>query len=293
VIARKFLIIVNPAAGNGKYLDRLDKIKSEFIRRSISYDLYFTTEERKADLLTSNIIYKKKYSDLLIVGGDGTINEAINGLGRKHIPVSVISFGTGNDTIKHIQPRFDFESQLYAAFDGKIKNIDAGACNGRLFLNGVGIGFDGKVVERMVAKGKKSQGYFSYLAEVLRILLTYKERNINASFNGDEINKDVLLMTVTKGTTFGGGFMINPYAENDDGLLDICVVEKIPNWIRLNYVLKMKNGAHRHLKQTSFYKSRKVKIKKNTYLVAHMDGEFIGNPPFNIKILPKAISFRI
>lgn len=293
MIARKFLVIVNPIAGNGKHLDRLEQLKSEFIQRSISYDLYFTTENRKADLLANSILKDKEYTDLMIVGGDGTINEVINGIRDKQLILSVISFGTGNDTIKHIQSRFDFNSQIETAFSGKINKIDAGKCNDRLFLNGVGIGFDGKVVESMAAKGKKFQGYFSYLAEVLRILLTYREREISASFNDRNILEQVLLMTIAKGTTFGGGFKINPFAVNDDGFLDICFVGKVPNWTRINYVLKMKEGGHRKLKAVSFYKSKEVTIEENPSLVAHMDGEGIGSPPFNISILPKAICFRV
>jgi len=289
----KYLVIVNPIAGNGKYLDRLDKIKSEFIYRSVSYDLHFTSEDKKADILTHSVIKEKTYTDLLIVGGDGTINEAINGLGNKQIPVSVISFGTGNDTIKHIQQQFDFEYQLKTAFDGRIKRIDMGECNGKLFLNGIGMGFDGKVVQRMAERGKKFQGYFSYLAEVLRILLSYKEKTIDAEFNGENLQKDILLMTITKGTTFGGGFLINPYAKNDDGLLDICVIGKIPNLVRVNYVLRMKDGKHRNLKPVSFHKAKEVYIRENPFIVAHMDGEFIGNPPFRIKVNPKSLGFRI
>jgi YegS/Rv2252/BmrU family lipid kinase len=293
VIARKFLVILNPTAGKGKHLDKLEQIKTEFIQRSVSYDLYFTTENRKADLLANSIIKNDDYTDLMIVGGDGTINEAINGIRDKQLAVSVISFGTGNDTIKHIQNNFDFKSQISAAFDGKIKKIDVGECNGRLFLNGVGIGFDGKVVQRMAAKGKKFQGYFSYLAEVLRILLTYREREIRATFNHSTVKEQILLMTIAKGTTFGGGFKINPYAVNDDALLDICIIGKVPNWTRINYVLKMKDGGHRKMNAVSFYKSSKVIIEENPSLVAHMDGESIGSPPFDIQILPKAVSFRL
>jgi diacylglycerol kinase (ATP) len=291
--ARRYLIIANPVAGKGKQLDKLEKVKSEFFRRSIPYDLHFTSEDRKADDLVRLLIREKRYAEILIIGGDGTLNEVVNGLEKQKIPINVVSAGTGNDSIKHIQSRFDFDSQLHTVFTGKVKEIDAGECNGRLFLNGVGIGFDGKVVERMVSKGAKFQGHISYMAEVLKILLTYREKNVSAVFNGDNFNKDILLMTIAKGTTFGGGFMINPYAVNDDGFLDICVVGQIPNWTRIRYVLKMKNGAHRNLKSVSFFKSREVYVQENPFVVAHMDGEFIGNPPFFIKVHKKSIRFKI
>jgi YegS/Rv2252/BmrU family lipid kinase len=291
--ARRFLFIVNPAAGKGKQLDKLEKVKSEFSIRSVPFDLYFTTKDQKADILTSNLIKDNNYTDILILGGDGTINEVINGLGGQRIPISVVSIGSGNDSIKHIQSGYNFRSQLHTAFNGRIKEVDAGVCNERLFLNGVGIGFDGKVVERMVSKGKRFQGHLAYMAEVLKILLSYQEKSISAVFNGSEINKEILLMTVAKGTTFGGGFMINPFAVNDDGMLDICVIGRIPRWIRISYVLKMKNGGHRNLKPVSFYKSKEVYIRENPLIVAHMDGEFIGHPPFDIKVHPETFQFRI
>lgn len=290
---KNFLVIVNPVAGNGKYLQRVNRIKSEFSNRGISYDLFYTSGNQKADLLIQSISRKDKYSDLVIVGGDGTINEAINGIGSWKIPISIISLGTGNDTVKHLQSRYDFESQIKAMFEGKIMIVDAGICNGRLFLNGVGIGFDGKVVEQMNKKGKKFGGYISYLSEVLRILLNYREQRICATLDGNEIQEEILLMTITKGTTFGGGFKINPFAMNDDGLLDICMVGKISNLIRLIYVLNMKNGAHRRLDQVRFFKSKEVIIDENPFLVAHMDGELIGQPPFEIKILSKSIQIRV
>lgn len=290
---KKYFILVNPVAGNGAFLDRIEKVKSEFAHHDVSYDIHFTDEKLKADSLVQTKFDENIHSDLLIIGGDGTINEAINGLKYSNVPMCVISIGTGNDTIKHIQKQYDFKSQLHSVFNGRIIDIDAGVCNGRKFLNGVGIGFDGKVVERMVSKGRKFQGHFAYMSEVLRILLTYKERELNARLDSLDIKEEILLMTIAKGTTFGGGFKINPFAEKDDGLLDICVIKKIPIWLRIIYVLRMKDGKHRNLSQVSFYKSKEVKIDKDTYVVGHMDGEYIGHPPFDIRIIPKALRFRV
>jgi len=290
---KKYFILVNPAAGNGAFLNRIEKVKDEFARQGAPYDIHFTNKDLKADVLVNKNFDKNIYSDLLIVGGDGTINEAINGLDAPNIPISVISIGTGNDTIKHIQVQTDFESQLNAVFNGQIIEIDAGICNGRMFLNGVGIGFDGKVAERMAQKGRKFQGHLAYMSEVLRILLSYKENVLKARFDDRDFAEEVLLMTITKGTTFGGGFKINPFAEKDDGLLDICVIKKIPKWMRIAYVLRMKDGKHRNLSQVSFFKSKEVIIDPDTYVVGHMDGEYIGHPPFNIKVLPKALKIKI
>jgi diacylglycerol kinase (ATP) len=293
VTDKRYFILVNPGAGDGKDRDKLHRLRAELSRNHIAFDLFHTHDKIRADALINNRFHPGLYSDILILGGDGTINETINGLKYRDIPISVISMGTGNDTIKHIHQNLDFEYQLKTAIKGNTIRIDAGKCNDKLFLNGVGIGFDGQVVERMNRKGYKYGGHQAYMRTVLKTLFTYREKVILARTDQDTIHEKILLMTVTKGTTFGGGFLINPYAVNDDGLLDICVFKKVPLWMRVIYLPKMKRAGHKDLKVVSFLKSKKVTIEKNERLVAHMDGEFIGNPPFYITVLPGAFTFRV
>lgn len=290
---KRYFILVNPIAGNGKSLNKIDRIKSEFERRAVDFDLYATEGTVRADAIIHNHFHPDLYSDILILGGDGTINEVVNGLKYQQIPLSVISMGTGNDTIKHIHRNLDFEYQLKTAFEGDLMSVDAGLCNDKIFMNGVGIGFDGKVVEMMNREGKKYGGHRAYMRAVLRILLTYREKVIEALLDGERLYEKILLMTITKGTTFGGGFLVNPYARNDDGLLDICVFKKIPLWMRIFYLPRMKGGGHRNLPVVSFFKAKNVRIEKHGSLVAHMDGEFIGHPPFDISVLPDAFIFRV
>jgi YegS/Rv2252/BmrU family lipid kinase len=293
VAPKRYFVLVNPVAGNGKNLDKLQRLKDEFLRQNIDFDLFHTDEITRADALVNNRFHPGLYSDILILGGDGTINETVNGLKYPDVPISVISMGTGNDTIKHIHKHFDFEYQLKTALEGRPYHVDAGRCNDKIFLNGVGIGFDGKVVERMNRKGYKYGGHRAYMRAVLEILLTYREKTIVAHFDQKTIHEKIFLMTITKGTTFGGGFLINPFAVNDDGLLDICLFKKVPVWMRVIYLPQMKWGGHKNLKVVSFYKSTEVKIEKNNWMVAHIDGEYIGSPPFKITVMPLAFTFRI
>ncbi len=290
---RRYFVILNPVAGNGKSIHKLEMVKEEFRLRDICFDLYCTDVHTRADELIRKKFDRSIYSDILILGGDGTINETANGLDDRNVPVSVISMGTGNDTIKHIHQSLDFNYQLKTAFEGQVTPVDAGVCNGRLFLNGIGLGFDGKVVEIMAKEGKKYAGHSAYLSVVLRILITFREKEVAVRLDDQDFRKEILLMTIAKGTTFGGGFLINPYSVNNDGLLDICVFKKTPLWMRILYLPKMKSGGHKNLKVVSFYKSKTVNIEENRDLVAHMDGEFIGHPPFTISVIPRAFSFRV
>ncbi len=292
---KKYFVIYNPVAGKGKYRDKIEAVKTEFQRRGIAYNFYSTNSSSSALQLLKQKFNTERFSDILILGGDGTINQTVNalrGIMFSDFPVSVISMGTGNDTIKHIHKSLDFDYQLRTAFEGIPLPIDAGECNGSIFLNGIGIGFDGKIVEVMASEGEKYARYSSYMKTVIKNIATYKEKEIEVVLDDQSRNFTIFLMTIAKGTTFGGGFLINPHARNNDGLLDICVINKVPLWMRLLYLPRMKNGGHKKLRQVEFYKSENVAVHENNALVAHMDGEFIGSPPFEITVKKSGFRFR-
>ena len=103
----------------------------------------------------------------------------------------------------------------------------------------------------------------------------------------------MILLTVGNGTTFGGGFKLMPEAKIDDGLLEICEIGKISGLRRFLNVNKLSGGTHGSLKEINFYQAKSVKIEANDMLFAHIDGERMGQPPFEIRILPKALQLRI
>ena len=290
---RFFLIIINPQAGRRKYEWKLSRIKMAFDRRGFDYDVLLTESDQKADSLIKNYFNPEKHTDLLIFGGDGTLNEAVNGLGDLQVPISIISTGSGNDSIRPLYERRKFLDQMHLALDGNVEKFDAGICNGRLFVNGVGIGFDGKVVELMQNQNRKYKGYVSYLQTVLNIIATYREKPITFWIDGESFNEPILLLTIANGTTFGGGFMITPHAKMNDGLLEICIIGKIAPWKRFLHLPKMAKGRHDRLRAVRFLKGKEIQIEPSKDVVAHIDGEFFGNPPFTIKILKNHLLFRV
>jgi diacylglycerol kinase family enzyme len=195
--------------------------------------------------------------------------------------------------VKSLHGVLDFGKQVEIAIHGKIKQFDLGVCNGRYFINGLGIGFDGQVVKEMVERGDKRGNHLDYLLTVLRIVGGFKEKQLRFSLDSVAYERKVLLLTVSNGTTFGGGFVINPFARTDDGLLDVCIINEIVPWKRFWHLPKLKTGAHSEIAETEFYKAEKIFIEKTDQLVAHLDGEYVGHPPFDISILKNALSVRV
>lgn len=300
---RKLLVMVNPAAGYGKGAKIVGEVEKFLRTNELNYESFFTKKGQNARAIVKRRL-NETFTDLLVIGGDGTLNEAVNGIGEnKHVVLNVISTGTGNDFVKAIDVGTTLMQQFDTVLHGVEKTIDLGQCNDRIFLNGVGIGFDGQIVADMKQKKKPwlLWGYGAYLYRVLRILSSYKEKQLTFTIDGKQYTKKVLLLTIANGTTFGGGFKITPHALPDDGLLEVCLIENLSPLKRFFNISKMGAGNHGSLREVSFYRCREVNIvadEKSGRRSAnkqwmHIDGELMGHPPFNVKILPEALKVRV
>ena len=287
---RKILIIWNPASG-GRSKRIVRRLTSFLQVEAIDFHLADTQKTRDAAKLVRENL-DSSYSDLIIIGGDGTVNEAINGL-EWDIPVSIVPAGTGDDFVKMIDIGKGLKEHIHTAVYGELSTIDLGVCNGRKFINGVGIGFDGQIVEDMISKRVPLlKGHLAYYYHVLRILGWYKEKHFQFKVDATSYQKDLILLTVGNGSTFGGGFRLMPEAKINDGLLEICEISNISGFRRFLNVGKLSTGSHGRLKEVSFYRGKEVFIAKNPSLFAHIDGERIGSPPFQIKVLPHILKLR-
>ena len=289
---RRPLIVINPASGRSTYKERLEYLKERLLQSGLESTEFYTEKEGTGDLL-SHIREDSDINEIIVLGGDGTLNYVVNELLENPLPISIVSNGTGNDSVKSLHGEKNFKKQGEIAIHGTNKRFDLGLCNGRAFVNGVGIGFDGQVVQEMSVRKRKRGSHLDYLWTVLRTVAGFREKDLSFSLDEKKFTRRILLMTISNGTTFGGGFVINPHASSNDGSLDICVLNEIAPLSRFWHLPKLKTGSHEALKACEFFKARNVLIDRSDELVAHLDGEFIGHPPFESSILPEAIQVRV
>jgi YegS/Rv2252/BmrU family lipid kinase len=290
-IKRNALLVINPFAGKSSYKSRLAYLEEKLGEAQLKFGHFFTEHDGKGKL-ARHLESNRNFSEIIVMGGDGTLNYAINELLGCQLPMSIVSNGTGNDSVKSLHGERNFEKQVEIAIHGVTQSFDLGLCNGRAFVNGLGIGFDGLVVEKMSKRKKKQGGHLDYLLTVLKTVAGFREKDLSFTLDGKKFTRKILLMTVSNGTTFGGGFVINPHARSNDGMLDVCVLKEISPLARFWHLPKLKTGSHDALQACEFYKARNVLIAPSNELVAHLDGEYFGHPPFDISILPKAIQVR-
>lgn len=290
-INRNILIVINPAAGKSSYKKMLVLLEKRLNTAKIQYR-HFYTEHDAHGKLTELINENSSINEIFVMGGDGTLNYVVNEIQGRNLPISIVSNGTGNDSVKSLHGVLNFEKQVDIALNGIVRKFDLGICNGRYFVNGVGIGFDGEVVKEMVERGNKRGTHLDYLLTVLRIVAGFKEKILKFSMDGVSYQKKILIMTISNGTTFGGGFIINPFAKTNDGLLDVCIINEIASLKRFWHLPKLKTGTHHKMKETEFHLASTISIEATDQLVAHLDGEYIGHPPFEISIEKEVLLIR-
>lgn len=230
------------------------------------------------------------FTEAWIVGGDGTLNYFINHYPQFHLPMAVFKGGTGNDFQWMLYGEISVAEQVEKVLTSSPKPVDAGYCNNHLFLNGVGIGFDGKVVQDLLSK-KKWNDKLSYYAVVLRNIFFFKEFLCTVSNGTFNWGKKCLMISVANGRRYGGGFHVNPEGLINDRLLDVNIIGHISPLQRIRFLPMIEKGTHMNLPMITYLKTGNIHIKAAAIIPGHVDGEYIDASEFVIECLPARFFF--
>ncbi|MEA4910385.1 MAG: diacylglycerol kinase family lipid kinase [Chloroflexi bacterium] len=296
-------IIVNPIAGHGEARQMIPEIEQELQKNHIDYELMQTQHAwHAAELAQQAVVLGCEV--IVSVGGDGTFNEVLNGImlareaGLGSAVLGVIPVGQGNDFSFAMGIPAGVPASVRALAAGQRRTIDVGLVTGgyyplgRYFGNGVGIGFDA-IVSFLAAKNRRTKGFASYLWAVTRTISLYsKAPMVSIDVDGEVVQQRALMISLMNGRRMGGGFVMAPQSDPEDGLLDLCIVRQVPRPRIVTLVPYFLNGTQRRLRVVKMLRGRKVIVRAvQGTLPAHADGETICTEAdeLSIQILPKQI----
>lgn len=300
---KEWFIIVNPNAGSGRCEKDWPVILDLLLLENMSFE-YQLTEYRlhAVEIVKSSIL--KGYRKLIVVGGDGTLNEVVNGIFSQQqvsstdITVGMITVGTGNDWGRMFEIPHDYQDAINVIKREKVFLQDGGMVsyqNGenakyRYFINIAGIGFDAAVVEETnKMKDGGSGGTYAYLKSLVTSLIKYKPTRISIEIDGKKIEKDVFSISIGICKYNGGGMMQLPNAVPNDGLFDITVINKIGRGDVLMSLPKLYNGKIGTHPKVSTFSGEKVLVNSNPPIHLETDGESLGSTPLEFNIIPKSL----
>lgn len=288
----KRTFILNPVAGNGFALGLKPVIQEQLKKRGLNGEIVLTRSVGHATELASQAL--RKGSRLIAgVGGDGTFAEIAQAIiGKKGIAFGAIAAGTGNDFIHVLgfSDRFT-DADWDAFFTGKTAPMDAGECNGRFFLNGMGLGFDAQVAaENYRADAVKKGNKAKYWWHIIKTLVLFRESEMIIELDGKRERSKCFMTTIANGRRFAGGFYLTPRAFADDGKLDVLFIREVRFAARVKELLSVLKQTHLKDPVVNYRQVRKLKIEFSEPTHYHLDGEVYSDRVMNVRVHPKALS---
>lgn len=291
-------LIINQTAGGGKPGKLLPEILNNFKALNLPYHNSWTTCSGGATELARQAA-NSGTSYLVSVGGDGTINEIVNGIltEQKQPALGIIPAGWANDFIKStpIPTRIDLACQIIK--EGKTKRIDVGLINNQTyFLNVCGIGFDAEIaalanqMKTNHPHWKALSAYVYVFATIRKLLPPLPSFQATVTIDGQKIVGEMLFLAIANGRIEGGKFNIAPDAKIDDGLLDICFVGKMGRLRCLHLLPKAIKGTHGDVTEVCFYQGKEILVEAEKPVTAQVAGEIlVPQKSYFIRVLPKKL----
>jgi len=303
----EWFVIVNPNAGRRKGEKDWLEIAALLNDAGIRFVNVFTEHPNHAVKLARKYI-EAGYRKIVVVGGDGTLNEVVNGVfTQKRYPstdiyLAMISVGTGNDWGRSFGIPHSYKEAIAVISEGKTMLQDVGIVHyqqkelskKRHFINMAGLGFDAMVAKRTnLVKQQGKGGPFSYMISLLTSLISYKSTISRVVVDGQETKASIFSMSVAICRFNGGGMMQAPDAIVDDGLFDVTIITKVSRFDVVKNVKKLYDGSFVKMPQVKAFRGAGVEIDSDPPLFLETDGESLGHTPMQFEILPLAINVVI
>jgi diacylglycerol kinase (ATP) len=299
----KYLVIVNPISGRGYAENMIPEIEAGMRKYNLVYELVRTERPWHAAEIAEEAA-RNGYDVVVLASGDGTANEAVNGLmraheaGFDHSAFSILPVGTGNDMAYGLGMRGTLEEGIAALAKNQRKKIDIGFVKGgdypegRYFANGIGIGFDA-VVGFVAVKIRWARGLLAYLIAVIQtVFIYYKAPTVEITYNDSSFSMSSLMVSIMNGQRMGGGFYMAPQGDPSDGHFDLCMVSHAGRARIFGLVPYFLKGTQASQPEITTGRTHKITVKalKGT-LPAHCDGETLceSGQELSAEIIPAAI----
>jgi YegS/Rv2252/BmrU family lipid kinase len=285
---KRAVIIHNPAARNAPPRERLVAAAAalglrgwEVEVRTSEVEGHATVLAREAAGVATDVVFA--------CGGDGTLNEVVNGIAGTNAALGVIRGGMGNVFAKEIGVPRTPEGALAALFEGEMRRFDLGRANERYFLLMAGVGFDAEVVQRTPSRWKRLIGSTSLAIEALNELPRYRSRRARLLIDGAESEMDVYWLLLGNTRSYGGVIDITSKAMVDDGLLDAYVYAGSGVFWALSTAARIALRRPERARGVSFQRIEKLEIA-TAGLPVQVDGEYIGETPMTFSVERQALS---
>ncbi|MDO9511049.1 MAG: diacylglycerol kinase family lipid kinase [Bacteroidales bacterium] len=290
---RKIFFIINPHSGvnHGKKGTLPSLIQEVFPEKD--FEIKIKSSRSAEDVFNlSSYAVEHSYETLVVVGGDGTVNEAAEALCGTKTKLGIIPLGSGNGLAHHLNIPFGLKESLESIKTGNNVWIDTLRINNKLAVSIAGIGFDAKVARQFALADKR--GFFSYLKISLREYFTYKPRVYTLQIDGKTIQTRAFFISIANSDQFGYNTSIAPAADIKDGLAEICIVKRIPLFRTPFFAALLFSKNADKSRYVTIFKASECTIERKKGKYVNIDGESVKMKKLlQIKVIPESLNVII
>lgn len=271
----KYVFIINPASGKTDY----NKIKENIIKalENEDYEIYETKAPKEATQI-ANRFKNEENTVVYSVGGDGTLNEVVNGIAEGKCKLGIIPTGSGND----------FYRTLKETKNENIR-IDLGKVNGRYFINIASVGMDAETCNNANKIKSKIKLHSSYYLALIHTFFTFKSKSLKLKIDKNVYAGDYIIAAICNGKYYGGGFKIAPVASFDDNQFDIYLVSKAGKLKLIKILFALLKSEHEKYNEVRKYTGKNIIIKSENNLIINIDGEITISKNIKIEMVEDAL----
>ncbi len=295
--ARAF-VVANPVAGGGRTRRLWPRLRDRLAHLGLAFEFAETSGPGSATTLARQAV-AGGWPLVVAVGGDGTVNEVVNGLvdplEGPPATLGVVVTGRGRDICRNLRVATDPETAARRLVEGEDARVDLGVAewpgHRRYFVNAAGIGFDATVAERARVGG--GSGTLPYLLAVLSAVRAHRAAPASVALDdGRTWTGPMTAAVVANGAHYGGGMKIAPAADPADGRLEVIVVGDLGRLELLRWLPAVYRGTHLANPRVTSRAARVVAIEAPVPLPMHLDGEPVGETPVRLAVCPGALRLR-
>lgn len=302
-------VIVNPFSARGRTLRRWETIREAIRAHFREFKFSFTEKPLQATEMARELL--RDGFDLLIgVGGDGTLNEISNGFFHARsgqainndAAVGIIPSGTGSDFIRYMKLPRDFEKSAALIKNARNRRIDMGRITygggnnprTQYFINVADFGLGAEVIRNVSAIGSTNRGALTYYRGLLSTMMRYRSKKVRLTIDGgNTLQGEYMIGAVANGRIFGGGMVIAPRAEPDDGYFDLVLIDPMGKLEILANSRLLYSGTIERNPKVHILKAKNIRVESSDEVHIEYDGELGGTLPAEFTIVEKALNFRV
>ena len=277
-------IILNPAARGVKArLQRVHRVARDVVIKS-------TRGPGDAEAQAERAV-EQGYETIVAAGGDGTINEVVNGIGSAPVALGILPMGTVNVFAMELGIPFNLEAAWRVIRARKVRPIDLASANGHLFVQMAGVGLDAQIVQRNKRDIKAMLGPLSYLLTATQVAAE-KPPRLHVICEGRPVVEGSFVL-VGNGRFYGGPFALFNEADPQDGLLDICVFRHMNYLALMRYFRGALFGSLSRFSDVTYFKARKLTVQADRTVPVEADGEWVGHAPVEFSLRRKKLKVLV